>query len=277
MLWVPQKGKVRADHNLGAVGTATPGTAVTTGGAATTKGTPAQLIASTAVDCHMLWVQVSDYGTSGGASQLCVDILVGASTEEVLIANLLAGYPGDAVATNTGPKTWMFPLYVPAGTRIAAQAAGTRVNTACRVAVAVYNFAVPPFRVGGKVTSYGITTVPAGTTISAGASGATGAWAEVTASTTSDHFAFVPSFQAGGGETALTNRVLYVDMGIGAATEELLNPVPYVFYTDTFEKMCGPMFNMPAFQDVPSGTRLVMRASNSGTNDAYNGIVHALS
>jgi hypothetical protein len=36
---------------------------------------------------------------------------------------------------------------------------------------------------------------------------------------------------------------------------------------------------MPCFADVPSGTRLVMRVSNSGANDVgnYNGVIHAVS
>ena len=42
--------------------------------------------------------------------------------------------------------------------------------------------------------------------------------------------------------------------------------------------MTGPFPPMPAFVDVPSGTRLTLLASNSGTNDtAYDGLIYAVS
>ena len=182
---------------------------------------------------------------------------------------------GDVIVA--GPKRWDFPLYIPAGSRIAAQAAGLRLSTAMRVWLYLYGGdGSPPFRVGSKVVTYGITTVPHGTALTPGESGAEGAYAEIVASTTEDHFAFLPSFQEGV-DTTNTVRAYAVDIGIGAVTEEEIAQ-SYWFHGDSGENMAGPINSMPTFQDIPSGTRLAMRASNSGTNDAaYNGAIHAVS
>jgi hypothetical protein len=278
MLWVPQKGPLLVQHNFGAVGTATPGTSCSTGGSASTKGTAVEIFSSTNFDAYWVTVIASQYGTAGAAAEGCLDILVGAATEEVLIPNLLMGYCGGSTSTaGQGAKRWDFPLYIPAGQRIAAQVAGARTSTAMRVGLFLYGGnGYPPFRVGSKVTTYGIGTVPNGTAITPGASGAEGAYAQITAATSEDHFALVPSFQvATDGTTSLLHQM--VDIGIGAATEEQIAE-SYWFATDTNEKMCGPINSMPCFQDIPSGTRLAMRASNSGANDAaYQGAIHAVS
>lgn len=280
MLWVPQKGIVRREHNMGAVGTLLPGTAVTTGAAASTKGTAVQLIGSTAFDTYWMTILATNYFLAATDSQGALDILIGAATEDVLIANLLMGFCGGqgGASRTVGPKRWDFPLYIPAGSRLAAQAAGQRLSTAFRVAVILYGgCGNPAWRVGGSVTTYGIGTVPIGATVVPGASAAEGAWAQIVAATTFDHFAFVPSFQPGT-DTTLNLRQFAVDLGIGAATEEQIIG-DYQFAGDDTEAFGGPYDSFPCFADVPSGTRLVMRASNSGANDGgnYNGAIHAVS
>jgi hypothetical protein len=96
------------------------------------------------------------------------------------------------------------------------------------------------------------------------------------AATSRDHFALFPSFQVTG-DTATQRREYMVDIGVGAATEEEVAQ-SYVFGVDDNEQMAGPFPNMPVFVDVPAGTRLTMRVSNSGTNDAgYNAVIHAVS
>jgi hypothetical protein len=277
MLWVPQKGSLLVQHNVGTVGDATPGTTVTTGAASGTKGTAVQLIASTSFDAYWVSIYAFAYGTTAVDSQGCLDILTGAATEEVLIPNLLMGFCGLFSSTAPGPKQWHFPLYIPAGTRLAAQAAGMRLSTNLTVAIYLYGGnGIPPFRVGSKVTTYGV-TVPNGTTVVPGASGAEGAWAQITASTSEDHFAFVPSFQCGT-DTTLNPLAFFVDIGVGAATESEIGQ-SYIFRSGSDERMDGPFHAMPTFQDVPSGTRMVMRASNGGANDLgnYNAALHAVS
>src|SRR5262245_10721750 len=113
MLWVPKKGILRVESNVGSAGTLEPGTVVTTSGSANTKGTPAELSASTAFDAYWVKIQAWGYAAGGVASQGSMDILVGAATEEVLIADLLMGYcGGGGTSAGNGPKMWDFPLYI---------------------------------------------------------------------------------------------------------------------------------------------------------------------
>jgi hypothetical protein len=188
------------------------------------------------------------------------------------------GYCGAYGVAGGGPKIWDFPLYIPAGARIAAQVAGARLGNAMRVQVWLRGGnGYPPYRVGTKVTTYGMGTVPSGVSITPGTTGAEGAWTQITASTSEDHFAFVPSFQASA-DVSISNSVYAVDIGIGAATEEEILQTA-LFTSDTTESMMGPIPSFPAFQDVPASTRLTMRVSNSNaTNDgAYNAVIHAVS
>jgi hypothetical protein len=278
MLVLPQKGLIRHQHNWGTVGASPFGTSVTTGASSSTKGSATQLIASTDFDAYWIEVFAADYDSDVNASQGCMDILIGSVTEEVLIPDLLMGYcSGPETSRWTTPKTWAFPLYIPAGSRISARAAGVRTSTSMRVGVRLIGGSGSPnHRVGRKVTTYGMGTVPDGTSITPGASGAEGSWVQMTASTSEDHFALFPSFQlSGDGSTNV--RSLFVDLGVGAATEEEVAQ-SYVYLTDDNELMCGPIPNLPCFCDIPAGSRLVMRASNSGANDGgYNGVIHAVS
>jgi hypothetical protein len=201
--------------------------------------------------------------------------MVGASTEEVVIPNLLMGSSPDP-AIGQASKVWDFPLYVPAGSRLSAKAAGQRTSTACYVGIYLYGGdGYPPWRVGSKVTTYGITSVPNGTGVVPGASGAEGSWTQITASTSEDHFAVVPSMQLTN-QTNTVSRGLALDVGIGAATEEEILAQTWWGVSAT-ELVAGPHNSMPAFQDIPSGTRLAARMSNSGTNNAYEVALHCVS
>lgn len=274
MLWVPQKGRIMVEHNFATTGSANMGTSVTTGGSSSAKGTAVEIYASTSFDAYMVSVFACEYSSSGVASQVCLDILIGASTEEVIIPNLLAGGAGSLVTS--GPKRWDFPLYIPAGSRIAAQAAGQRTSSSLRVGVVLQGgHGSPNHRVGGKVTTYGIGTVPSGTAITPGGSGAEGSWTEITASTSEDHFCLVPSFQVD--DATANNRYFVNDIGIGSATEEMIFE-SYWYITDTAESCAGAINSMPVFQDIPSGTRLAMRSScNSVIDAAYTAAIHAVS
>src|SRR6185369_4881008 len=179
-------------------------------------------ITATAFDAYWVKIVASGYGASTVASAGSMDIMIGAAgVEDILIPDLLMGYCGGINQDNVGPKTWDFPLYIPAGTRISAQAAGERVSTALRVAIFLYGGnGYPTHPCGSKVTTYGMGTVPAGTAITPGASGAEGSWTQITAATTQDGLAMVPSWQWQADTGILATRSLFLDLGVGAATEE---------------------------------------------------------
>lgn len=278
MLAQISKGRSRVITNHGAVGTANPGTSVSTGGSASTKGTAVQLIsaASNDQDSWGITVVASNYAVAATASEGAMDILIGGATDDILIPDLLMGNCGGPGGAESLGKVWFFPLFIPNGVRIAAQAAGIRTSTAFRVTVYLHGGSPAPFRTGRKVTTYGMGTVPNGTAITPGASGAAQTITQITASTTEDHFAFLPSFQVPT-DTTVQQAEMLVGIGVGASTEDIIGQ--WMFGKSVNEVIHGPIPGFPAFYDVPSGTRLVMLASNSGANDSsnYNGVIHAVS
>lgn len=287
MLWVPQKGAILRQNNYGNVGALTVGTSVTTGATSAVKTSPmTELIASTEFDAYAILITATGYGSPATLSRGCLDIGIGAATEEVLIPNLLMGQCGSIASADPGGwKSWWFPLYIPAGTRIAAANAGIRTATAMRVGVEIYGGSgYPPWRVGTRVVTYGIGTVPAGTTTTPGASAAEGSWTEVTASTTESCFCIVPSAQAGSADTTLTASGVYMDIGVGAATEEIIagggREHSFIFGLTGAEIIAGPINPFPLFADIPSGQRLTTRLSRSSAADttaAWETALHCVS
>lgn len=277
MLWTPKKGILRTQTNVGSVGSTGIGTAVTTHATLTTsKGTPVELIASTSFDTFLIYVTAMGYSASAANSACCVDILAGAATEEVIIPDLLAGQACVDASNANDLKSWMFPLYIPAGTRIAAQAAGARVNTAIRIGIWLFGGdGSPPFQLAGRIKTYGIGTLPNGTAITHGVSAAEGSWTQIAASTAEHAFGCYPSYQSN--DASMTTACHSVDVGIGAAAEEQIGP-PFQYQISGTEQICGPLFvPPPILHPIPSGTRLVMRASsNIATADGMQGAVHTL-
>jgi hypothetical protein len=260
---------------LGTTGAAASfGAAVTTGASSATKGTPAELVtaANNVRDSWGIRVWAFATGANATAGDCAVDILIGGATDDVLIPDLLVGGAHAAGA----PRTHYFPVHVPAGVRIAAQAASRRTATAIRVGVELFGGGEPPHRVGRKVTTYGVGTVPNGTTLTVAASGGAASATQVTASTTEDHFAFAPGFQAINDSIIQTAGFTMVGIGVGAATEERIGT--WCFAKNASEAHSGPLPDGPVFREVPASTRLTLLCSNSTNNDAgYSGVIYAVS
>lgn len=278
MLWVPQKGILRVAHNTGSVGSLNIGTAVTTGAASNNKGSVATLISNLAFDAYWITVMAYDYALSATACEGMLDIMIGdvTSQNQVLIPNLLMGHcagPNLAAIPAGVGKIWHFPLYIPAGAYIGAQAAGARTSTAFRVAVYLYGgHGYPPWRVGTRVVSYPTApSVPRGQAITIG-NGAEGGWTQVVASSSVAHFAFLPSYQPET-DTSVTQKAVTVDVGFGAAAaEELLSDYGEWYVMGTGEGVSNHP-GYPIFADVPASTRLVVRASGSAAGDTAQGVM----
>jgi hypothetical protein len=97
----------------------------------------------------------------------------------------------------------------------------------------------------------------------------------MTASSTADHFYFMPGFQHSTDTTITPLGWVNIGIGVGASTEERIGT--WWYHKNTVEELGGPVPALGAFRDVPSGTRLTMLASNSGANDAaYDGLIYAV-
>jgi hypothetical protein len=272
MLFVPQKCCTKVITNGGIVGTTNPWTGVTCG-AANTYGAVTELIADTdnTQDSWGIEIIIAQSGASGTSSETCVNILAGAATEDLIIDSLVGGhaYAGTAMR-------YFFPLYIPAGTRISAQASSAVASNAIRVGVYLYGDGNPPFETGGRVTTYGTKANNSrGQAITPTASGGAASVTELTASTSRDHTYFLPGFSVVGDGSIAAAGWVNIGVGVGAATEERIGS--WFFPKATTEQMAGPIPFLGAFRNVPSGSRLTMLASNSSTNDAgYGGLIYAV-
>jgi hypothetical protein len=273
MLLVPQECCTRVISNAGIVGTANPWTQVTSSGSANTYGSVVELIsaANNTQDSWGIEVIIVSTGASTVSSETCVDILAGAATEDKIIDSLIGGFAYAGTSMR-----YFFPLYIPAGTRISAQAASAVTSNAVRVGVYLYGNGNPPFRVGGRVTTYGTKVNSArGQAVTPAASGGTASVTEMTASSSRDHFYFLPGFQVEADGSIAAAGWVNVGIGVGAATEERIGT--WFYPKATTEQMSGPMPMFGAFRDVPSGTRLSLLVSNATTNDAaYGGLIYAV-
>ena len=107
------------------------------------------------------------------------------------------------------------------------------------------------------------------------ASGGAASVTQMTASSTADHFYFMPGFQHSTDTTITPLGWVNIGIGVGASTEERIGT--WWYHKNTVEELGGPVPALGAFRDVPSGTRLTMLASNSGANDAaYDGLIYAV-
>lgn len=271
MLFVPNEGDVQVLTNGGIVGTTSPFTLVTSGGTANTYGSTIELLsaASNTRDSWGIEILITGTGASATTTETCVDIMSGAATEDTLISSLMGGW-----AYNGTMARYFFPLYIPAGTRISARSSSAVASALVRVGIWLYGSSDPPFRTGGRVTTYGTKVNNSrgqAVTPAAGAASVT----QLTASSTAAHHYFMPGFQVEADSTITTATWVNIGIGVGAATEERIGT--WWFPKTTAENITGPLPTLGAFRDVPSGTRLSMLASTSGTVDAaHGGLIYAV-
>lgn len=278
MLWVPQKGIIRTVSNRAIVGAALPGTAVPSNSTTLLDGAVTEVIPAASNNQESWGLQVEVWGettTSGAAVEGKLDVLIGGATDDILIDTLLIG-GAQIGTTNAGVHSWFFPVHVPGGVRLAAVHASVRTSVNARVIYTLYGGSPPPWRVGRKVTTHGaLINNCRGVAVTPATSGATASVTQIVASTTEDHFAVLPGFQMSVDSTGGA-RNLSVGIGVGAATEQRIGT--WDFFTTSTEEQSGPNPGFPAFVDIPSGTRLTMLVSNSGTNNTnYDGLIYAVS
>ena len=280
MLWVPQKGVVKAISNYGLVGTTTPGTGLPSNGTTLLDGAVTEIISAAAnvQDSWGIEVVVIASGALTTASEACVDILIGGATDDVLIPALICGYAVPFSNGGGSGQRYLFPLHIPQGVRIAAQLASVRTSITAQILVTLFGGSPPPWRVGRKVTAIGTQVNNArGQALTApGTSGGAATVTEMVASSAEDYFAFLPGFQPAT-DTSVVQAYVNIGIGVGAATEERIGT--WFYKKDTNEDVAGPMPCFPCFRDVPAGTRLSLLASTSNSaNDAdQDGMIYAVS
>lgn len=274
MLFFPQLGRVRTVDNFGLVGTANRGTAVASNATTLLDGAVTEVIsaASNNQESWGIWVNVCATGLSATAAQSKLTILIGGATDDVLIPDLICGYS----VTSKGGHSYLFPLHVPGGVRLAAVLCSVRTSITSCVLVRLFGGGLPPWQVGSRVDVLGTEINGArGKAVVPAASGGTASVTEMVASSARGYFAFLPGFQPATDTTITPVGNVNIGIGVGAATEDRIGT--WFYGKDTAEDFTGPMPDYPAFHDAPAGSRISLLASNSGANDAaYDGHIYGV-
>lgn len=228
-----------------------------------TKGAWVEVVASTPTEATRLTVG-TDVPTSQSSTNTCtlLDVAVGGSgSETVVIADVPIGY--------NQVNSWVFPITIPAGTRIAfrTQSAvasksltmwatlGSQAN-GIRPASYTYTYtAVSATSTGVIINDSGSVNVKSG-------------WVELVAATTERLGALVVCAQGGGDANMGLGNAL-IDIGIGGSGSETVL-IPDLYYvTTSSEQLISADNTRPHPVDIPVGSRLSARvAFSSAANGA---------
>lgn len=231
-----------------------------TSGAANTKGSFTELVASTAFDADgVIFLGNRPSGTGTGLYDLAVGA---AASETVIISNLLNG------GISRHAEYIHVPISIPAGSRISARSQDTTGAVAhqCRCMLTRGNlWQTPP--AGRLVTLGAVTGTSRGTTIDPGASlGTYGSWATLSASTDGDIAAILLKI-GGGGNAAPSDSAaaFFVDVGVGAAASEVALVDGFPFPSSTVGNY-GPLPPIWLPAGIPAGSRISARAKSNITD-----------
>lgn len=232
-----------------------------TGGTAHTKGSWVELTSATTAPSHalMLTLQAAT-GVNGTDTSSLLDIGIGGAGSEVVIA------PNMGVGAQGGTTTWVVPVTIPQGTRVAVRAQSIRTSTNIAVWVLpVRNTTTrlqPPTALvdicANTSTSYGVAlTAPGGNNTK-------GAWTQLTASCPQALQALA-LFPQTAGDTSYASASALVDVAVGASGSEVtvISNWPLIMSSSETISPAAPNV-LPV--NVPAGARIAARyqAGNFG-------------
>lgn len=258
-------------HNC--VASSTPGIAtpvlVTSGSTANTVGAYSELITSTPRDATWMLVQVQNSATATSGVISSTNISFGAAGSEVNVVNNLRMQNDSSSSLPGAASCYFFPQFVPAGTRIAANAQAGSASLTLRVALQLFDDAMGSIPGGGGIDTIGFNSATSGgVVVDPGGTGNTkGAWTQVSAGLTNDIAGFFLGFDYGSGATASFQYYWTMDVGVGASGSEVVLLPDFQIYgkSITNSKSIFPP-NTPYFPiQIPAGTRVALRSQVNQT------------
>ena len=239
----------------------TPGVAVTPGSGA--EGNWAQLATSANIanDVYGIWVNINSGNTTGTQRDLQIDIGVdpaGGTSYTAVISNILAS---QAAAGAAGGYHYYFPLFVKAGSSVAARAQSNSTST---VRVSAIFYGLPSDPGAAAVGQYSETlgaSGNAGTSFTPGNSGAEGSWASL--GTTAKN-CWWWQLCVGIANSATTSLMYHCDLAAGdASNKHIIIENMRLYLPGTAEQTGSPL--MMGSYEVPAGATLYVRGTCSGT------------
>ena len=270
MLFVPGTGDFRTvltNVTARPSGTAN-GTTVTAGGTANTKGAWAQLMPAISRDAYGILIQFTNGAASATARNRLTDIGIdfnGGTSYTVLIPDLV----DSGSAPNTLLGVWYyFPLYIPAGSSIAARSQCLTASATCGVHIQLMCDPARPdgIRAGTSVSAYGVNNATSAGTIVTPGTTAEGNWTSL-GTTTGRHW----WWQTGMGcnDTTQSAQCYSVDISAGSSTTDnrILIQNQYIYLTAAEQQMNSPL-TVGCAARVGVGENIYGRIQCSGTPDS---------
>ncbi len=253
---MPEFSLMQGSNRIEAVGSDISDSAATdiVAGGTNSKGSYAQLIASTAFDAYGFWLTGRGEAASSSRSGL-IDIAVGAAASEQII---LADY---MMPASRFLFSAFFPVRIPAASRIAARGQTSSSGTAFMAGIQLVGAPILSGAPLARITTYGAdSSDTSGVSIDPGAVANTkGAYSQVVASTTNPIKAFVMTLGAFQNQVLTTANWL-IDIAVGAAASEQIILADLWAGAHANHDIIQPPTLFPIPANIPAGSRIAVRA-----------------
>jgi len=224
------------------------------------KGAWSQVVASTAENVSLLILSAQVSAAATDTSTL-IDIGVGAAGSETVVVP-------DVAIGGWGTHQVAIPLAITSGSRVAVRVQGTRTSPT-NATIVLHLLSSDEFK--ATPTSVDIIGVNTGTSAGTAMSGASGAWVQMTASTSKDYQAVLILPGTSSTDTAVI-AVLY-ELGIGASgSESVLGAQAATYNAAEAVTPAGARtaFMPPVGGPIPAGSRLAIRHNIAANPERYN-------
>lgn len=241
------------------------GTTVTAHATPHTKGSYAQLVASTTYESFGFWLAVAGSATSAARTDQLLDVAIGAAASEVVIlSNLLVGWRN---LPTVAPYWVWIPLYIPKGTRVSARIQALITVDVLDVQIQLNEGANGmPGQIFSGCDAYGIDTATSqGTSHTPGNTGAESTAASIGSVTSKQYRAVMLGVGGVFSGVVMATAAYHWELQIGGVTR-----CEWTAYASSSEFMCGPFPPSPFYTPIPSGAQLQIRGECSGTADAQD-------
>lgn len=229
------------------------------------KGAYTTLYSSLDEDTYGLTLIFQNNATSAANRVYVVDIAIGgAGSEQIIIPDLIAS-AASTYAAGVG-LCYHFPIFLPAGTRVAFRAQGS-VTTVCFCWARAYQRPQNPsmLRLGGYCEKVGLTGI-VGTALTVGTT-PIGAWASL-GTTTRDNWWWQVGAHLGAADVSWVEQTYHVDLAYGDGTNFRIISEAVQFNSSAAEQWRKPLYVHMAECFVPAGSTLYARAWGSATPDS---------
>jgi hypothetical protein len=264
MLIIPKTRSIRSVQTETGRVSDTWGIDVASGGSAhTLSASFVELVASTAFDTWLVEVSFQTGGTvsATNTSGLCTIYVGAGGSEEVLIPTLLCGW--SAIYSNFfHPRKYIFPLFIPAGSRISAKTQCVTASRSFQVQLKLQGGGEPPIWCGSRVECVGADTANSrGTSVTPGTT-SEGTFTSIGTNTHEWRY-ILPMVQGNVADTTQVNGTKSLDIGIGGAVYKELED--FIFQFNNIE-VSSPFNPFGQFTMIPASSSLQARLQDASTD-----------